>query len=68
MEDSQVDEHRFQVWECSLDGTPAADDTLLLEMQRVGETGVLVTAHVKHTSMLDSDVRRLAAWLAEVLK
>ncbi len=68
MDELQVGENTFQVWECSMNGTPAKDDTLLLEMQRVGSTGVLVTAHVKHAALLDSDVRRMYAWLGEVLK
>ena len=68
MNDLQVDTEVFQVWECSVDGTPAVDDKLLLEMQRVGRTSVLVTAHVKHTVLLDGDVRRMYAWLGEVLK
>ncbi len=61
-------EIKFQVWECSMDGTPVVDDTLLLEMKRVGSTGVLVTTTAKNIVMLDSDVRRMYAWLGEVLK
>ena len=61
-------EDKIQVWECSMDGTPAKDDTLLLEMQRVGKTGVLVTAHVKHAALLDSDVRRIHACLGGILQ
>lgn len=67
MDELQVGENKFQVWECSMDGTPAVDDTLLLEMKRVGSSGVLVTTTAKNIIMLDSDVRRLAAWLREVL-